>query len=290
MRGFALSLLAMALFAPLAWACDLYPTTRPSDVTGYVANASACLEAPPSPVSFDAAAEAEMAASINAARRAEGLPALDVRTDLRPAARFHSLDQIWNGTFGHTGAAGRDQGARISALDRTLVRSFSAENVAQARGDYNPAILPNLLHNGLMESPGHRKNILAEDATHMAIGVARLRDAFVVTQLFVRVEGAFQRPIPTGFDAMLGPANVELVDWSAHALHSTPSATQDLLACFTECPDTTVSVVEVEGRKPLTAEGGYRIIRLYGPSWDTPRPGPDAATHAETPHLGTEMP
>lgn len=277
MRSLFLSSLAACIMAPAAWGCDLYPTSRPEDVTGYVANAVSCLERPPEPVSFDTAAEAEFAARINTARAAEGLPALAVRPELRPAARFHSLDQIWNGTFGHAGAAGRSQGDRISALDRTLVRSFAAENVAQASGDYNPAIVPSLLHNGLMESPGHRRNILAEDATHMAIGVARLRDALVVTQLFVREEGQLLRPAPTVIAENLGTDDAYLNEWHLYAVRSGPSPENDAAGCLADCPNPLVSVIEVEGRMPLEDRNGYRAISLSGPSWDTRAPPRDMA-------------
>lgn len=282
MRTLSLLSLAACVFAPTAWSCDLYPTTRPADVTGYVSNAMSCLDQPPEPVSFDADAEAHFATSINAARHAEGLPALRVRPELRPAARFHSLDQIWNGTFGHEGAAGRSQGDRISALDRKLVRSFSAENVAQASGDFDPAILPGILHNGLMDSPGHRRNILAQDATHMAIGVARLRDSIVVTQLFVREEGELLQPAPTQFANLQGANEVELTDWSAHNVSAGPSNATELPDCTTNCPDTLVSVIEVEGRKPLDTGAGFRIIYLSGPSWDVPNPATDVAATSET--------
>ncbi|MEO0818147.1 MAG: CAP domain-containing protein [Pseudomonadota bacterium] len=272
MKWLAIFVAVLASSAAHAEACDLYPTTRPVDVTGYVEMATSCLNVPPEPARFDADAEAKFARDINAARRAEALAPLDVRADLLPAARFHSLDQIWNGTFGHDGAAGRTQGDRISALDRTLVRSFSAENVAMVSGDFDPEIVPNLLHNGLMESPGHRRNILAEDATHMAVGVARVRDAWVVTQLFARVEGELDRPAPTRItdDGNALAMQAQLNAWSPHAVRAGPSTADAPDPCRANCPETRVSVIEVEGRRPLEVGQGYRAIYLSGPSWDVP--------------------
>ncbi|MEM9739807.1 MAG: CAP domain-containing protein [Pseudomonadota bacterium] len=272
MRSLSLLAFSATMMAPAASACDLYPTTRPETVSGYWTLADTCLNTPPAPARFDAVAEAEFAAEINGARALEGLHPLEIRTELVPAARFHSLDQIWNGTFGHDGAAGRTQGDRISALDRTLIRSFSAENVARASGDYDPAIVPNLLHNSLMESPGHLKNIMAEKATHMAIGVARVRDGWVVTQLFVGLEGAFTDPVPLqagGVDS--GQLEAHLTGWTLHAVRDGPRRAIDSPPCSVDCPDRLVSTIEVEGRRPAESGRGYHVITLSGPSRDRAR-------------------
>lgn len=186
----------MTLWARPAAACDLAPTTRPETATGYWELTLECLRAPPAGVRFAADAEAEFARAINDARLSEGLRPLDIRSELVAAARFHSLDQIWNGTFGHDGAAGRSPFDRIAALDRTLIRGSARENVARAGGDFNFDAVPVMLHNGLMDSAGHRANILSDEVTHMAIGVARLSDRIVVTQLFVSVDGSLAKPAP----------------------------------------------------------------------------------------------
>jgi len=265
-----LLLFAFLAMAPAALACNMAPAERPSSVSGYVALASSCLANLPSPARVDPSAEVEFAAQINAAREAAGLAPLTVRTELLPAARFHSLDQIWNGTFGHDGAAGRIPGERIAALDRTLLRSFSAENVARASGDYNPDFVPAILHNGLMDSPGHRKNILSPHATHMAVGVVRLHDAWVVTQLFVALEGQLDRPAPTAMDRV-GRVDIEatLLDWTLHGLDSAPvEETATFSNCPGDCSGTHVAQLRAEGRRRLTDGRGYRSIFLSGPSFD----------------------
>jgi len=265
-----LLLFAFLSLAPAALACNLAPAERPSSVSGYVELASSCLDNLPSPARVDPSAEEEFAAKINAARGAAGLAPLTVRTELLPAARFHSLDQIWNGTFGHDGAAGRIPGERIAALDRTLLRSFSAENVAQASGDYNPEFVPRILHNGLMNSPGHRTNILSPHATHMAVGVVRLRDAWVVTQLFVAREGQLESPAPTAMDRV-GQAEIgaTLLDWTLHGLDSAPvEETATFSNCQADCPVPNIAQLRAEGRRPLENGRGYRSIFLGGPSFD----------------------
>ncbi|MEL6956828.1 MAG: CAP domain-containing protein [Pseudomonadota bacterium] len=275
-------LIAAALAAPVSFACDLFPTDRAATVSGYVALATSCLATPPSPAVFDADAEQEFAKKINAARAEQGLAPLDLRAQLVPAARFHSLDQIWNGTYGHDGAAGRSAGDRISALDRTLIRSFSAENVAWASGDYDPAAVPGLLHRGLMDSPGHRRNILSEDTTHMAVGVAKVRDGWAVTQLFVRVEGEMATPVAlkgqTRSDLGLDAA---LSDWSLHDIEPFPSPEQIRADCDGGCPRTHVTPLSVEGRQYMPDGRSYRAVKLTGPSWDViapdPAPAPPAA-------------
>lgn len=130
-------LVAAIAAAPMAGACQLAPAERPDEPAAYVALARACLAAPPAPARFDSAAEAEFLERVNGERVARGLDRLELRRGLVAPARFHSLDQIWNGIHGHAGAAGRRPAERIAALDRRLVSTASRENVAYARGDHD---------------------------------------------------------------------------------------------------------------------------------------------------------
>lgn len=198
MRGLVVLVLIFLAALP-AHACDLGLEDRPSGVEGYYARASACLKAPPESFGFDSALEAGFLALVNEERAAAGLAPLALRAELRPAARFHSLDMAVNDFFGHDGPDGRAADDRIAALDRTALADFSAENVAtvsKSSGRMDADFALRRLHSNLMNSPGHRANILHPKATHVAFGVVRTRGGVWVTQLFLSLAGTLPEAAP----------------------------------------------------------------------------------------------
>jgi uncharacterized protein YkwD len=127
--------------------------------------------------STPAAAEKTVWKLLNADRAHAGLPALAWDDKLAAVARGHSADMQAHGFFGHvsptTGtAADRTRRAGIDAL-------LILENVARA-------FTPGEAERGLMNSPGHRANILNRDATHVGVGVVFDPGSreILVTQLF----------------------------------------------------------------------------------------------------------
>jgi hypothetical protein len=65
------------------------------------------------------------------------------------------------------------------------------------------------IHRGLMESPGHRANVLNPDVTHVGIGVVAEeengRNAFVATEVFIRMNSEVD--ISAAPDALLAAIN-----------------------------------------------------------------------------------
>jgi len=203
MRGLLLLVLMVLVGVP-AYACDVRTMERPGDVAGYVEEAAACLARPPEGYAFDEDLEAGFLKLVNAARLDEGLPPLETRPALRAAARFHSLDMAYNVFFGHQGPDGRDGPDRIAALDRTALADFSAENVAtvsKSTGRMDPDFALRRLHRNLMDSPGHRANILHPKATHVAFGVVRTKGGVWVTQVFLRLSGTLPEAAPLRLSA-----------------------------------------------------------------------------------------
>lgn len=203
MRGLLL-LVLMVLAAAPALACDLRTMGRPAEVARYAERADACLISPPEGFVFDTELEAGFLELVNEARREEGLPPLEARPALRAAARFHSLDMAYNVFFGHQGPDGRDSDDRIAALDRTALADFSAENVAtvsKSSGRMDPDFALKRLHRNLMDSPGHRENILHPKATHVAFGVVRTKGGVWVTQVFLRLSGTLPEAAPLRMSA-----------------------------------------------------------------------------------------
>lgn len=198
MRALAFILAALLMASP-AYACSLSLRERPDRVAAYVETARACLGSPPAGFEFDAELEAEFLRLVNEERAAVGLAPVKLRRELAAPARFHSLDMAVNGFFGHDGPDGRSPDTRISALDRRAFSDFSAENVAtlsKTGGTLGARFALKRLHENLMESPGHRDNILHPKATHAAFGVVRTRNGAWVTQLFMRVSGTLAEDAP----------------------------------------------------------------------------------------------
>jgi uncharacterized protein YkwD len=123
-------------------------------------------------------AEQAMAHRINQARADANLPPLTYDDRLADAARGHSEDMAKNGYFAHVSPTAGDLLARMNSAG-IQARKFT-ENIANNQ-DLAAA------HRELMESPGHRKNILDPEATSVGVGIARDEAGqFLVTEDFLQ--------------------------------------------------------------------------------------------------------
>ncbi len=106
--------------------------------------------------------EVEMLELVNEERRAAGLAPLAPDPELTEVARRHSADMWARGYFAHVTPDGRDPFDRIREGE---VRFLTAgENLALA-----PTVA--VAHTGLMNSPGHRANILRPQFGRVGIGI-----------------------------------------------------------------------------------------------------------------------
>ena len=239
MRPLLLLLLWAFSASAASAACDMATSAR-SDVThDYVKAGQACLETPPGTLRFDETMERAFIDRINQARKAEGLAPLKRRAELRAPARFHSLDMASNDFFDHEGPDGRRAHHRVSAFDRTLLAQSTAENVAvfgpptcfdQDDREVSCFNIPGFklpdasfvvddLHDKLMKSESHKKNILAKASTHIAVGVARSDAGFYVTQVFANETGTLAEPLPLQFDTSQRlPNDPDLKGWGLGGL------------------------------------------------------------------------
>jgi uncharacterized protein YkwD len=110
----------------------------------------------------DAAAEQQMLALVNKERAERGLRPLVVRASLTKLARAHSADMLERGYFSHVTPEGLSPSGRADAAGISYL--VFGENLALSP-DVPTA------HQGLMDSPGHRANILAADYGHVGIGI-----------------------------------------------------------------------------------------------------------------------
>ena len=106
--------------------------------------------------------EARMLELVNQERQAAGLAPLQADPELTEVARKHSVDMFARGYFAHDTPEG------LSPFDR-----MKAANVRFTTAGENLALAPTLgiAHTGLMNSPGHRANILRREFGRVGIGV-----------------------------------------------------------------------------------------------------------------------
>lgn len=253
-----------ATLAPEALAsCDLSVQSRPATLANYVEAGQACLSSLPDGYAIDETMEADFLERVNEARLAHRLPALKLRPQLTPAARWHSLDMAANSFFAHQGDDQRSASQRITAFDRTLLSSVQRENIAAIRGPFRRETIVERLHAGLMDSESHRQAILAEDISHIGLGVITRTNGVWVTQLFVRKDGEFSQPVPLQAHAGTEIRQaVSLKDWEASGL-----------ALRKDEKTTQVGREEnLSGRIPASMRGPHSLTvrgKKPGPSADT---------------------
>lgn len=190
---------ASALASSAAFACDLRLSARGETAADYVETVRPCLGNLPSGYKFDTRMEAGFLEKVNFERTTRGLRPLALRRELLAPARFQSLDMAANQFFDHQSPDGRSPADRVTALDRRALIQRSAENLAMLEivsGRYNFSKSLPQLHQNLMDSPGHRANILNPDLTHVAIGVVVTRNGVWATQVFLNLSGTLNEDVP----------------------------------------------------------------------------------------------
>lgn len=106
--------------------------------------------------------ESQMLDLVNEERAKANLPVLKLDEELTPVARQHSEDMFARSYFSHISPDGKTPFDRIRTAN---IRFLTAgENLALAQ------TLP-LAHDGLMNSPGHRANILRKAFGRVGIGI-----------------------------------------------------------------------------------------------------------------------
>lgn len=112
--------------------------------------------------SIDIAAEKLMLQLVNKERIANGVQPLVMNETLRTLARAYAKDMFQRGYFSHYNLEGQSPFNRMDA--DSITYGYAGENLALAPST-------ELAMQGLMNSPGHRKNILSPNFTKVGIGV-----------------------------------------------------------------------------------------------------------------------
>jgi uncharacterized protein YkwD len=133
--------------------------------------------AAPAKASGIKALENSMISLVNGERKKAGLKPLAYDAGLRSAALKHSQDMLDNNYFDHT-----------SPVYGTFQQRLAASGVKCGPAGENIAYYPSMekAHVGLMNSPGHRANILNTGFTRIGIGIVYDKDKsmYYITQWF----------------------------------------------------------------------------------------------------------
>jgi uncharacterized protein YkwD len=113
-------------------------------------------------LSPDPVAEKELFDLVNQERTQRGLAALVWDLRLVPVARAHSEEMFKLKYFGHQSPVSGSPFDRLKAAG--IAYSRAGENLAYAQSVA-------VAHEGLMDSEGHRENILRPEFTHLGVGV-----------------------------------------------------------------------------------------------------------------------
>jgi uncharacterized protein YkwD len=119
---------------------------------------------------------------LNATRREAHLSEVAEHAPLREVAVAHSRDMAEHDFVGHTSPRSGTAADRVAAAH--LPTGLVLENIGRGYSAQE-------IHHGLLESPGHRANLINPNVSHVGIGVVTQADgdrpAFLVTEVFVRM-------------------------------------------------------------------------------------------------------
>ncbi len=125
----------------------------------------------------------------NDARRKNRLPPLDWDNSLAVKARDKSDDMLKKNYFSHTSPEGKTIKDRMQEEKPASYRTISriGENIYMgSRFDYSTDVKTQarMIVDGWMTSPGHRRNMLDPNYTHLGVGVAARGKDCYATQIF----------------------------------------------------------------------------------------------------------
>jgi uncharacterized protein YkwD len=113
-------------------------------------------------ITVDKTAQAQMFADLNRERVSRGIPALTSSAILTKVAQSHCIDMFKRGYFSHYTPEGLSPFDRMAQVDINF--NYAGENLALAPSE-------DLAMKGLMQSPGHKENILSNNFRQIGVGV-----------------------------------------------------------------------------------------------------------------------
>jgi len=123
-------------------------------------------------------AEYDMFLLVNKERNRYNLPLLQFSDALSSVAFKHSVEQLKANDIFHE-----------SSITGSVSDRLSSNNVLYTACGENVAVAPSMIisHKGLMNSHGHRANILSNAFRHVGIGIAYNGTSYFTTQVFAKL-------------------------------------------------------------------------------------------------------
>lgn len=144
--------------------------------------------------------------------RPRTLPRLDRSRHLDAAALLHARDMARRDYFDHDSPEGTEPADRIALAAPAAIVADVRENLyfleTNTPGDFRARATA--AHHGLMESPGHRENILNTRSTHIGLAIVRAAEGRMIREYTVQVFGRelahwADPPPPRGWAPGSGP-------------------------------------------------------------------------------------
>lgn len=192
-KSFATGALAFAAYAGLAVAdsgCDLSDGYKLSPAA-FSTEAEACLEGVDG-IAVETWMESEIRRQTLERRSSENLEHLDNLSSLNEAARLHAMDMVARQYAAHNDHEGRTHLDRVRILDRQRLIGASGANLVVLPASNSPAEA----FAAMMSDEANAGNVSREAFTHMGVGAASDGQRTYVVQLFARVDGALDSPLP----------------------------------------------------------------------------------------------
>jgi len=156
--------------------------TTPTTTTAPATTAPATATTPAAPGAGLTAVEQSLASALNAARSANGLPALAIDAHLEQAARDHTQELLQDGLFTHDFLRNGVSSPFATWIGWYYNGCAEGENIAWA----TPSLSPDQAVQMWLNSPEHRANLLSSNYTVMGVELAGLNGKDIATNDFGR--------------------------------------------------------------------------------------------------------
>lgn len=137
--------------------------------------------------------EDELIKATDRVRAGEREGSLTPLTSLEQAARIHAMDMAVRNYAGHIDLEGRGHLDRVRMLDRTVLIGAAGANIAIVEGT---GLAPDDVFEALRRDPVNATNMTRSAFTHTGVGIAEANGRTYVVQLFARVDGQLDAPLP----------------------------------------------------------------------------------------------
>lgn len=186
----ALAALSGPSFAEADTACDLSDgyATAPA---AFQQEANACLKGT-SGVETDTVMADQLLRLADAQRTSHGESELSMLSSLSEAARLHALDMAVRGYASHKDLEGRTHLDRVRMVERSrLIGAFGANIVIVKAGASAEDV-----QKVIMADEANAANLERGEFDHMGVAAVEANGVLYVVQLFARIDGQLNTPVP----------------------------------------------------------------------------------------------